>query len=342
MTTILRSLKNREEEAARRNAAYLALYGGIAVLAGKTFAYFLTDSTAVLSDALESTVNVVTALFLVYSIRLSSAPADRDHPYGHGKIEFFAAGVEGTLIAVAAVLIMVAATYSLWYGPQVRQIDLGVQLLIGFSLVNAAIGWHLLRVGERVDSMALRADGLHLLTDVLTSVGVVVGLIAVRVTGIQILDPLMAILVAMNILRTGWKLSRTAIKGLMDEADDELLESITKRLEVARKDWCIDVHSLRTWSSGNLHHVDFHLTVPRYYDAERLHEVDEEYKADAFATDPRPWDAIIHYDPCRPRHCSTCPMSPCHTRSDEFKERVPLQIEDCTRTDESLDEGVPL
>ena len=335
-------MASQEEETARRRAAYLALYGGITVLAGKTLAYFLTDSTAVLSDALESTVNVVTALFLVYSIRLSSTPADRNHPYGHGKIEFFAAGVEGTLIAVAALLIMVAAAYSLWYGPKVHQIDLGIQLLIGFSLINGAIGWHLLRVGKRVHSLALHADGMHLMTDLLTTAGVVAGLIAVRVTGIQYLDPLAAILVAINILRTGWNLSRTAIKGLMDEADDDLLETITARLEAARKAWCIYVHSLRTWSSGNLHHVDFHLTVPRYYDAERMHEVDEDYKTEAFASDARPWDAIIHYDPCRPRHCSGCTVTPCPTRSSPFKERLPLSIEETTRTDESLDEGMPL
>ena len=139
----------------------------------------------------------------------------------------------------------------------------------------------------------------------------------------QILDPLVAILVALNILRIGWHLTRTAIKGLMDEADDELLESITTRLELARKDWCIDVHSLRIWSSGNLHHVDFHLIVPRYFDAERLHEVDEEYKSSTFADDSRPWDSIIHYDPCRPRHCSNCPVSPCRERSSDFKKRTP-------------------
>ncbi len=341
MTTISHAL-GAEAARARRSAARWSLYGGLAVMIGKFAAFFVTESTAVFSDAMESTVNVATALFLVYSIRLAAVPADRNHPYGHGKIEFFAAGVEGTLIVVAALSILYAAGNAFVFGSKIHTIDLGVGILVGFAAINGLLGWHLIRVGERVGSLALRADGKHIITDVWTTVGVVIGLIAVRLTGLTVLDPIAATAVALNILRTGYGLAREAVRGLMDEANDELLESIIDRLESNRPDWCIDVHSLRVWSSGNLHHVDFHITVPRYFDTEQLHESDEQYKWDAFYRDESGWDVIIHYDPCRPRHCAGCKVEPCRMRSEAFKAREPLSLLDATREDESLDEGLPL
>jgi cation diffusion facilitator family transporter len=341
VTTISKQMGG-DAESARRRAAFLALYGGVLVLGGKAIAYVVTDSTAVLSDALESTVNVATALFLVYSIRVAATPADRNHPYGHGKVEFFAAGVEGTLIVVAGVLILFAAMQAFWIGPTVHSIDVGVQILIAFTAINAIIGWHLIRVGRQVDSLALRADGMHLLTDVLTTVGIVIGLLGVYLTGWQLLDPIAATIVALNILRMGWQLAREAVRGLMDEANDELLKVIINRLEIARSSCCIDLHSLRVWSSGALHHVDYHLTVPRYYDTEQLHELDEQYKYDAFETEDQDFDVIIHYDPCRPRHCAGCKMDACPVRSEPFASRKPFDVDDCTREDETLDEGMPL
>jgi len=341
MTTISKNL-GEDADRARRAAANWSLYGGLAVMAGKFAAFFVTDSTAVFSDAMESGVNVAAALFLVYSIRLAATPADRNHPYGHGKIEFFAAGVEGTLIAVAALSILYAAGRAFVYGSQIHTIDLGLAILVAFTAVNGLLGWHLVRVGERVGSLALRADGMHILTDVWTTAGVVVGLVAVRLTGLTVLDPIAASLVALNILRTGYSLTREAVRGLMDEADDQLLERIIERLEQARKPWCIDIHSLRVWSSGALHHVDFHLTVPRYFDTERLHEADEDYKNDAFQHDEGGWDVIVHYDPCRPRHCAGCRVEPCSLRSEAFEAREPFSLLESTRADEDLDEGRPL
>ncbi|MCP5044351.1 MAG: cation transporter [bacterium] len=341
MTTISHKL-GKEDESTRRRAAMLSLYGGVAVLIGKLVAYFVTESTAVFSDTMESTVNVAAAMFLVYSIRLAATPADRNHPYGHGKIEFFAAGVEGTLIVVAALLILFAAGRAFVFGPRIHTIGIGAVILVAFTVINGLIGWQLLRVGKRVGSLALRADGMHLMTDVWTTLGVVAGLLAVHVTGWKILDPIAATLVAINILRTGYSLAREAVRGLMDEANDPLIESIIERLEDTRKDWCIDIHSLRVWSSGALHHVDFHLSVPRYFDTERLHEGDEQYKGDAFDSREGRWDVIVHYDPCRPRHCARCTMDSCPVRSEAFRVREPFNLLDATREDESLDEGLPL
>jgi cation diffusion facilitator family transporter len=341
MTTVSQSLDPIASEA-RHRAAWLSLYGGILVFVGKAAAYFLTSSTAIFSDALESIVNIVAASFLVYSIRLATTPADRDHPYGHGKIEFFSAGVEGTLIVIAGILILLQSGYAIWSGPVIHRLDLGIWILAAFGAVNAGIGWHLVRVGKRVGSLALRADGMHLLTDVLTTLGVVAGLFLVRLTGWIYLDPIVAIAVALNILRTGWQISREAVGGLMDEADLEFLEQITGRLERFRKPWWIDIHSLRSWRSGSVHHVDFHLTVPRYYDAERLHEIDELLKEETFSREFMAGDVIIHFDPCRPRHCRGCSVANCPTRGDDFVDHLPFTVLDATRQDEDLDDGTPI
>jgi cation diffusion facilitator family transporter len=341
MSIVTRQMDAAEADA-RRRAATLSLYGGILIGLGKVVAYLVTDSTAVLSDALESTVNIVSAAFLVYSIKLATTPADENHPYGHGKVEFLSAGAEGMLIVVASVWIAIEAVRAILRGQEIHQIGLGIIIVGIFALANAGLGWHLIRVGRRVDSLALRADGMHLMTDVVTSFGVIVGLLLVKLTGWTWLDPVTALLVALNILRTGWSLSREAISGLMDEADDALLAEVTQTLESGRQSWCIDIHSLRAWHSGSERHMDFHLTVPRYFDAERLHEIDEILTEQAFRDESIPGDVIIHFDPCRPRHCPGCAMPDCAVRSRALQERAPLTVPDITRQDEDLDDGSPL
>jgi cation diffusion facilitator family transporter len=326
----------------RRAAARLSLLGGSLILVGKFAAYELTGSSAVYSDALESVVNVAAAALLLYSVIVAARPADRDHPYGHGKVEFFSAGVEGTLIAVAAVLILVEAIGEIWRGPELRRLDLGVALLTALALANAALGAHLIRVGRRSDSLALVADGKHLLADVVTSAGVVLGLVAVHLTGFWLLDPLIAIAIALHILRTGWSLTRQAVGGLMDEADQATLARIVERLEARRQPWWIDVHTLRAWRSGSASHVDLHLSVPRYFDAERLHQIDDELGAVVLEAVPGAADAIVHFDPCRLRHCAGCVVDACPVRGAPFETRERLTLENATRTDEMLETGTPI
>jgi cation diffusion facilitator family transporter len=321
---------------ARLRAGWLALATGIAVFAVKLAAWRITGSAAVLSDALESIVNVVAGALLLFSLHVSVRPADRDHPYGHGKVEFFSAGVEGTLIGVAALLIAAEAVRALLTGPALRQLDAGLALVTAGTAANALVGWHLVRVGRRVHSLALVADGKHLLTDVVTSVGVLVGLVAVRFTGWTVLDPVVALAVALQILRTGWQLVRQAVGGLMDEADPDTLGRIVEALEGAREPWWIDAHSLRAWRSGATEHVDLHLVVPRYFDVDRLHGIGERVEAAALAGSGRPGEVIVHFDPCRPRHCAGCIVEACPVRSAPCAARRPLTLERSTRGDEAL------
>lgn len=331
-----------EDVALRLRAGRLSLGVGIVVFVGKLGAWAFTGSTAVLSDALESVVNVAAAGLLLWSLAVAARPADPSHPYGHGKVEFFSAGVEGTLIAVAAALILVEAVHELLVGPAIRNADAGLLLVTVLTGLNAALGVYLVRIGRRTHSLSLLADGQHVLADVVTSVGVVVGLAAVWLTGWALLDPLVAFAVALNILRTGFVLLRQAVGGLMDEADTGSLARMADALEDARAPHWIDVHGMRSWRSGHVQHVDLHMAVPRYFDADQLHRVDEEVSALLLGATGLPGDVIVHFDPCRPRQCRGCGMPECPVRSAPFEKREPLSLERVIRGDETLDGGRPL
>lgn len=328
----------------RLRAGWISLVIGCLVLGGKLAAWWLTGSAAVLSDALESIVNVVAASLLLVSLHVAARPRDRGHPYGHGKVEFFSAGAEGALIAVAAVAILVTAVRDLVRGPSLQRLDLGLGLVTALTLANLLLGGYLVRLGRRVRSLALQADGMHLLTDVVTSAGVLVGLAAVFLTGYSILDPLVAIVVALHILRTGFRLVRSAVGGLMDEADEALLAEIVAALETQRRLEWIDVHSLRSFRSGAVHHADLHLVVPRFLDAERLHDVDRALRsAVRFGPDPQhaAGELMLHFDPCRPRHCKGCPYEPCPVRSHACLGREPITLERAIRPNEDAETGRP-
>lgn len=326
----------------RLRAGAVALVAGAAICAGKFAAFAATGSVAVFSDAMESIVNVAAAGLLLGSLAVAARPPDRDHPYGHGKVEFFTAGVEGALIAVAAAAILWSSAAELWRGPSVRRLDVGLLAVAGLAAANGVLGAWLLRTGRRTGSLALEADGRHLLTDVWTSAGVVVGLAGVWVTGLVLLDPLVAIAVALNILYTGWRLVRRAVGGLMDEADEALLRRVAAALERERRPWWIDVHHLRTWRSGARQHTDLHLAVPRYFDADRLHAVSEEVRRAVLEATGLPGDVIVHFDPCRPRQCPGCAVPECPVREHAQETRWPITLEHARRGDEALESGAPL
>jgi cation diffusion facilitator family transporter len=332
----------RADDPTRLRAGRLALLGGTAICAGKFAVAQATASTAVFSDAMESIVNVVAAALLLYTLVVASRPADRDHPYGHGKVEFFSAGVEGTLIAVAAVLILVEAATDLVRGPEIHRLDVAIAGSAVLAVVNALLGVYLVRTGRRSGSDALVADGKHVLADVVTTAGVIGGLALVAWTGFAVLDPLLAIAVALWILRTGYGLLRAAVGGLMDEADEGLLAPICEGLERRRAPEWIDVHSLRTFRSGAVQHTDLHLSVPRYLDADSLHGIDERVRDAVLEATGRPGDVIVHFDPCRPRLCEGCGVEPCAIRKEEFVSRESIRLERALRGDEGLDTGAPL
>lgn len=254
----------------QRIAMGLSLAVAVLMLVGKGFAYRITGSTAILSDALESVVHLVATGFAGFSLWYASRPPDAAHPYGHGKIAYLSSGVEGTLILVAAVAIIWTAVDALVAGPELEQLGVGLAITAGLGLVNLVLGVGLIRVGKRTNALVLVANGHHVLTDMWTSLGVLVGVGLVYATGIAALDPVVAMLLGLNILWTSGKLVRDAYAGLMDTADDEATARVAKLLADAQAEGLIDgFHHVRHRRVNDNVWLEQHLLLP---DALRLDE----------------------------------------------------------------------
>jgi cation diffusion facilitator family transporter len=323
---------------ARRDPSQIALRAGVlsvaagaAIMAAKFAGWLVTGSSAVFADAAESIVNVIAGAVATYSVAVASRPADADHPYGHGKAESVSAAVEGSLILLAATLIMAEALREILVGPELRRLGTGIAISAVAALGNLVLGLYLVRTGKRVRSEAIEADGHHVLTDVWTTFGTIAALGLVQWTGIALIDPFAALAVALNIVVTGWRVVRRALGGLLDRADFELLSSLAAHLEAERRPEWVDVHELRSWSSGKLRHFDVHLAVPRYLTIEEAHRVGDllEHSVVEFAGGHA--DAVVHLDPCRPRHCTRCSMSACPVRAAPLEAPLPLSVETITR-----------
>jgi cation diffusion facilitator family transporter len=241
----------------------LSLGVGFFMLGMKVFAFWLTGSVAILSDAAESVVHVVAVSFAAYSLWLSQKPADRSHHYGHDKIAFFSAGFEGAMIVLAAIYIIFVSIHKWLTGLKLENLGSGTLLILAAAIINALLGGYLVWVGKKHQSLILEANGKHVLTDSWTSFGVVAGLSLALLTGWLPLDPLLAIVVALNILWTGGKLMRQSVGGLMDEGDPEVESKIKKVLEEMTSEAGIGYHGLRHRNAGNTVWVEFHLLFPR-------------------------------------------------------------------------------
>jgi cation diffusion facilitator family transporter len=246
-----------------RFAMRLSLVTGFGMLGMKAFAYAITGSVAILSDAAESVVHVVAVSFAAYSLWLSFKPADRSHYYGHDKITFFSAGFEGAMIVLAAFYIIYASIHKWLHGIQIENLGKGTLITLAAALINAALGGYLVWVGKKHRSLILEANGKHVLTDSWTSFGVVAGLGLALVTGYMPLDPILAILVALNILWTGGKLMRQSVGGLMDEGNPEVERRIRHVLSEMASPAGAEFHGLRHRSTGNTLWVEFHLLFPQ-------------------------------------------------------------------------------
>jgi len=255
-------MPNRYTTTTTSRFALISIAVGVAVLALKFFAWWITGSVALWSDALESIVNIATAVAALVAISYSDRPADANHPFGHHKAEYFSVVLEGVLIVIAAFSIMSSA-FSAFFDPRpLEQPALGLAVNLFASLLNGIWATVLVRVGRRRRSMALTADGVHLFTDVATSAGVFVGLVLALATGWLILDPLLAALVAVNILWQGWRLIRVSVGGLMDEAVPSDTLDLIRNVISENADGAIEAHDVRTRLAGRMTFIEFHLVVP--------------------------------------------------------------------------------
>ncbi len=299
----------------------ISLITGIILMLAKFTAYVLTNSNFVLTDAAESIVNVIASSFAFFSIYLSSQPRDENHPYGHGKIEHFSVFIEGALIFVAGTVIIIKSVYGIFHPNTIHDLLIGA-IIIGITgAVNGALGYYMIAKGKSLPSITIEADGHHLITDMVTSCGLVLGLLLIHFTKILMLDSILSILVGGYIIFTGYKLVRRSVAGLMDEADFDVVTKVVQLLNDKRREAWIDVHNFRAQKYGNELHIDCHLTLPYYFDLTRVHEevslVDKLINNDVTKT-----ELFIHADPCLPNCCHYCNMPNCPVRAEAKTEDI--------------------
>ncbi|MFO1392419.1 MAG: cation diffusion facilitator family transporter [Steroidobacteraceae bacterium] len=276
--------------------AWLSIAAAIATMLLKTVAWWLTGSVGLLSDALESLVNLAGALMALAMLSVAARPPDEDHPHGHGKAEYFSAGVEGSLIVIAAMSIAVAAVERLVHPRALEQVGLGLAVSVAASLVNLGVALVLLRASRVYRSVTLQANAHHLLTDVWTSAGVLVGVGAVALTGWQRLDPIVALAVAANIVWTGGRIVLESVGGLMDAALPEHEIAVLRRLLDAYASQGIEYHALRTRRAGALRFVSVHVLVPPDWSVQRGHDVLEQIEGEIRRALP-PVTILTHLEP---------------------------------------------
>jgi len=256
--------------------AWLSIGASILTITLKTISYWITGSVGLLSDAIESVVNLVAGVFALGMLIIAARPPDEDHPYGHGKAEYFAGGVEGTLIVIAAVSIGWTAVRRLLHPHGLQELGLGLVICALASLINLAVALILLRAGKKHTSITLEADGRHLLTDVWTSVGVIGGVGGVALTGWQILDPAVAFAVGGNIVWTGYKLVQRSVSGLMDAALPKNELALVLKVFESYKSQGVEFHALRTRVAGARRFISVHVLVPGQWTVQRGHQFLEE------------------------------------------------------------------
>lgn len=298
----------------------------VLLMAVKFFAWYITGSIAVLTDALESIINVVAGTFALISVYYAAKPRDEDHPYGHGKIEYISAGFEGGLILIAGLSIIVRAVYGFFHPHRLEALDLGIYLSTGAGLVNFIMGYVLVKRGKKLHSMILVADGRHLISDTISSIGVIAGLGIIWITGEYWLDNLFSILLGGVILFTGYKLIRQSLSSLLDRADYEKLDQLIAIFNKHRRPRWIDIHNLRVLKYGSQLHVDAHLTLPWYLTLEQAHDEVVELQRIIKENMEGDIEFFIHADPCLDISCPVCSADDCKFRKAPYTKTVEWDI----------------
>ncbi len=293
----------------------------------KITAWFLTRSVSILTDALESTVNVISGFIGLYSLYIAAKPKDFDHPYGHGKAEFISAAVEGTLIMIAGLIIIYESINNFVHPHELKSLDYGM-LLVGIAgLVNYIMGYIAIQRGKKNNSLALVASGKHLQSDTYSTIGILIGISLIYITKIQVIDTIVALLFSFIIIFTGYKILRQSLAGIMDEADAELLQKMVQRLNHERPQNWIDLHNLRVIKYGAILHVDCHLTVPWYLN---VHEAHREVDALTLRIRQEFGDSIeffVHSDGCLDFSCAICSKTDCTVRQHPFEKKIEWTVE---------------
>ncbi len=302
------------------------LLAGIVLMSVKFVAWRITHSNAVLSDALESIVNVTAGAFALYSLVLAAKPRDREHPYGHGKVEFISAALEGSMVAIAGGLIIYRAINAWVSGLEIHDLGTGTLLIAGTGAANLILGLVLRGRGREKHSFTMEAGGVHLLSDAWSSAALVAGLVVIQLTSLHWLDSLFAISFALFIIWQGVQVVRRSVSGIMDETDMGVADDLVRIIDTDRQPEWIDIHNFRVITFGSTLHIDCHVTLPWYFTLEAAHA--EITKLDALVNrnSGREVEFFIHMDPCIPTSCPICEILDCPVRQAPFIKLIPWTL----------------
>ena len=282
---------------------------------------------AILTDTLEYTINVISGFIGLYSLYLSSLPKDRNHPYGHGKVEFLSATIEGTLMIVSSFVIIYEAINNLKHPHILKQLDFGIYLVALTGLINYVVGHFSIKNGKKNNALALIATGKHMQSDTYATLGIVLGLIIIYFTQLVWMDSLVAFIFAIIIIISGYKILRTSIAGIMDEADDGLLEKMVRYCNENRRENWVDLHNLRFIKYGGTLHLDCHLTIPWYFNINEGHQEVDELEKIVKTNFGDSVELMVHTDGCLDFSCKICDKKDCHLRKHSFQQKVEWTIE---------------
>lgn len=299
----------------------------IIVFALKVATFFITHSLSVLSDTLESVINIIATLVGSYSLYIASKPKDKDHPYGHGKAEFVSSAFQGTLIIVVGCLIIYESIDSFIHPGTLHNLGNGFWILIVVALINIATALYVMRIGKKNNSMALITSGKLFLIDFFTTITVATGLLILMLTNIQKVDSIIAILLGLWVVYDGYKILRASLAGIMDEADMALLENVIEEINKNRIDSWIDLHNLRVIKYGPLLHIDCHLTMPWYLNVHEAHTVMDQFTDLIKRKFGDSVEFFIHTDGCMPFSCAICNLVTCEKRQHSFMKKLNWNME---------------
>jgi len=300
----------------------LVLLFSIALMALKFLAWYLTDSNAILTDAFESIVNVVAGTFAMFSMMYAARPRDDNHPYGHGKIEFVSAGFEGALVLLAGCFIFYESIMGFINPHEITQPIVGAWLSAASGFLNFVMGYFLVRRGRKQHSSLMEANGKHLISDTVSSIGLVGGMILIHFTGVTWIDNGLALVLAVYLFYTGYKIVRESLANLLDEQDIEKIEQLVVILNEKRRSVWIDMHNFRVLKYGSMLHVDAHITLPWYQSLEESHAEVEAVQHLMEQEMGAEMEFFIHADPCIEFSCRVCPVEICAHRKHAMEKRL--------------------
>jgi cation diffusion facilitator family transporter len=303
----------------------------VALLVVKFVAYYSTHSVSILTDALESIVNVLAGFIGLFSLYVAAKPRDMDHPYGHGKAEFISAAIEGTMIGSAGTIILYKAIQHLIHPVALHKIDFGILLVAITAIINFAVGYFCLRTGKKNNSAALIASGKHLQTDTWSTAGIIAGLALLYFTGYTWIDSAVAGLFGCFIVFTGYRIVRSSLAGIMDEADSKLLGRMVELLNANRRENWVDLHNLRVIKYGSVLHLDCHLTVPWYLNVHEAHKEIDALAALIKKEFGESLELFVHSDGCLPFSCRICDKANCMERKNNFEQKITWTLENISR-----------